>query len=686
VAAAWPALRVSAPPAAWAQLVNPDSLRADSLRQAQADSAALADSIAQAEAEAQGFGSADNGITTTPSLLASGKQEHPFQYNTSYSTLRARRTWDQDADFYFRKNRLQFANRTNITIIEDPDVKRNTRNRATTFELGYSPQVGITAGVRAGFTRNSDLIGIRAANSLIRNTDQFLAFTNFDRKVGGLPLKMGASYGGVNNNQPEFDSRGGQFHGDASSNGIIPGGFHWSAAGDYNSSRLNSIAPSDTGLAFRSDDHSADHSGRATLSWAPKAWFNFSASGLSKRGQTERPETELDPVTFENVTVQERVSTDNDNADVSAFYYTPWGTSLNIKGNLMNQQNVYAQDSTRTNITKNQGFTIAAQDTMFGIPLSFTFQNGSSKNDYTRRADGYLQTSWTRGANLTGNRRVNPRTNADFSSGITLDSRRYTGFIPSTANSFAPSNQDVLRATGRLKVDYSPLSNFGTGLQGQMDLTRNINLDPTTSASNTDQVSYAVTWRWGFTPLSWWTVSQDNSAGASVVTYPFSPSQDNINYIYQLRTSSVETLSRKLSLETHYNLRYLSRGTYKADETGTRSFGKSGGSDAYDLLLRAVYSIANNVSFDISQQTNVTNNFSLPNGQKNIDTQTKHRALFVNFTASPTLGAKTGLTFSVRRTLTRDENITFSVVPTTTARPDDYWIITGSMHTFFDLR
>src|SRR6185369_11383787 len=103
---------------------------------------------------------------------------------------------------------------------------------------------------------------------------------------------------------------------------------------------------------------------------------------------------------------------------------------------------------------------------------------------------------------------------------------------------------------------------------------------------------------------------------------------------------------------------------YKADETGTRSFGKSGGSDAYDLLLRAVYSIANNVSFDISQQTNVTNNFSLPNGQKNIDTQTKHRALFVNFTASPTLGAKTGLTFSVRRTLTRDENITFGTVPT----------------------
>lgn len=686
MAAAWPALRVSQPTAAWAQLENPDSVRADSIRQAAADSAALADSIAQAEAEASVFGGADNGMTSAPSLLSGGRQEHPFQYNTSYSTLRARRTWDQDADFYFRRHRLQFANRTNITIIEDPDVKRNTRNRATTFELGYSPQPGVTAGVRAGITRNSDLIGIRAANSLIRNTDQLLAFTHFDRKVGGLPLTASASYGAVNNNQPEFDSRGGQFHGDASSSGVLKGGVHWSAAGDYNSSRLNSIAPSDTGLAFRSDDHSTDHSGRATLSWAPRSWFTFSANGLSKRGQTERPETEPDPITFENVTVQERVSTNNDNADMSVHYYMPWGTSLDIKGNLLNQQNVYAQDSTRTNISKTEGFTIAALDTMLGVPLTFTFQNGSSTNDYTRRPDGYLQTSWTRSANLNGNRRVNSRTNADFSSGISLDSRRYTGFIATTASSFAPSPQDVLRATGRLKVDYSPLPNFGTGLQGQLDLTRNINLDPKTSASNTDQVGYAVTWRWGFTPLSWWTVSQDNSAGAQVVTYPFSPNQDNINYIYQLRTSSVEILSRKVSLETHYNLRYLSRGTYKADETGARIFGKSGGSDSYDLLLRAVYTIANGVSFDISQQTNVTNNFSLPNGAKNIDTETKHRALFVNFTASPKLGEKTGVTLTLRRTLTRDENSTFGITPTTTARPDDYWIITGTMHTFFDLR
>jgi len=677
---------VSEPPSAYAQLVNPDSARADSLRKAAADSAAQADSIAQAEAEAQVFGGEDNGITSVPSLLSGSRQEHPFMYNTSYSTLRARHTWDQDADFYFRlRPRLQFANRTNITIIEDPDVKRNTRNRATNFELGYSPQPGVTAGFRAGLTRNSDLIGIRAANSLIRNTDQFLAFSHFDKKVNGLPIQGGASYGLVNNNQPEFDSRGGQFHGDASSSGVLRGGFHWSAGGDYNSSRLNSIAPSDTGLAFRSNDHSTDHSGHATLSWAPRSWFTFSANGTSKRGQTERPETEPDPITFENVTVQERVSTDNDNADMSAHYRAPWGTGIDIKANLMNQNIVYAQDSTRTNITKNEGFTLAAQDTMFGIPLNFSFQNGTSKNDYTRRPDGYLQTGWTRAATLTGNRRVNARTNADFSSGITLDSRRYSGFIATSASSFAPSPQDVLRATGRLKVDYSPLPNFGTGLQGQMDLTRNINLDPTTSGSNTDQTSYAVTWRWGFTPLSWWTVSQDNSAGASVVTYPFSPNQDNINYIYQLRTSSVETLSPKVSLETHYNLRYLSRGTYKADETGTRTFGKSGGSDSYDLLLRAVYTIANGVSFDISQQTNVSNNFSLPDGVKNIDTQTKHRALFVNFTASPKLGERTGVTLTLRRTLTRDENITFGITPITTARPDDYWIITGTMHTFFDM-
>src|SRR5262249_17638869 len=467
-------------------------------------------------------------------------------------------------------------------------------------------------------------------------------------------------------------------------NGVIPGGVRWTAAGDYNSSRLSSLAPTDSG-GFHSNDHSTDHSGRATLSWSPRTWFNFNASGSSKRGQVERPESETDPNTFQQVVVQERVSTDNDNADVSAFYRMPFGTAVTIKGNLVNQQIVYAQDSTRTNITKTEGLNFTAQDTLFGAPLSFTFQNGTAKNDYTRRQDGYLQTSWTRAASLAGSRGVNARTSADFSTGITLDSRRYTDFIPSTPTSFAPSNQDVLRGTGRLKLDYHPLVKFSTSLEGQMDLTRNINLDPSTSGSNTDQVGYAVTWRWGFSPWDFWNVSQDNSAGAQVVTYPFSGQQDNISYIYQLRTSSVETLSHKVSLPTHYPLRCISRGSYVKDQTGSRGFGKSGGTDSYDLLLRAVYTISKGISFDISQQTFVSNNFSLPNDVKTVDSQTKRHALFVNFTASPKIGTKTGLTLTLGRTLTRDEALTFGFSSTHSTTPDDYWQITGSMHTFFDL-
>jgi hypothetical protein len=682
----WPALRIATPPTAVAQAngsANPDSARADSLRKAVADSTAYADSVANANAEQANFGE-ESGISAAPSLLSGPRPDHPFTYSTTYGTLRARRTWDQGADFYFRKNKLAFANKTNITIIEDPDVKRNTRNRSSTFELGYSPSAGLTSGVRASITRNSDIIGIRAANSIIRNTDQLFAFTHMDRRIGGFPLTAGASYGAVNNNQPEFSQRGGQFHGDASSSGVIPGGWHWSAAGDYNSGRYSSLAPTDSG-DFHSNDHSTDHSGHGSLSWAPRPWFNFSASGTSKRGQTERPESNTDPFTTQTVVVQERVSTNNDNADVSSFYRAPLGLGITVKGNLVKQDILYAVDSTRTNITKTQGFSIGATDTLLGAPLTFTFQNGTGTNDYTRRVDGYLQSSWTRSMNLTANRRVNARTGADFSSGITLDSRRYTDFIPSTPTSFAPSNQDVLRATGRLRLDYNPLVKFNTSLEGQLDLTRNINLDPTTSASNTDQTGYAVTWRWNFSPFGFWTVSQDNSAGAQVITYPFTPAQDNISYIYQLRTSSVETFSQKLSFETHYTLRYVSRGTYLADATGARAFGKSGGTDSYDLLLRGVYNIATGVSFDISQQTFVTNNFSLPENVKTIDTQTKRHALFVNFTASPKIGTKTVLSFVLRRTLTRDESITYGFSPAHLTTPDDYWQITGSVHTFFDM-
>ena len=131
MAAVWPALHVDTPPSAFAadSSAFADSARADSLRKAVADSTAFADSVANANAEANGGFGEDTGISAAPSLLSGPRPDHPFTYSTTYGTLRARRTWDQDANFYFRKNKLAFANKTDITIIEDPDVKRNTRNR-----------------------------------------------------------------------------------------------------------------------------------------------------------------------------------------------------------------------------------------------------------------------------------------------------------------------------------------------------------------------------------------------------------------------------------------------------------------------------------------------------------------------------------------------------------------------------
>ena len=227
---------------------------------------------------------------------------------------------------------------------------------------------------------------------------------------------------------------------------------------------------------------------------------------------------------------------------------------------------------------------------------------------------------------------------------------------------------------------------LSTGVEGQIDFTRNINLTSSTSGNNTDQTGYAVTWRWNVSPWSFWTVSQDNSAGAQQVGYPFTPDRDQISYIYQLRTSSSERLTQKVSFETHYNLRYLSRGSYRLNPQGARDFGKSGGSDSYDLLIRATYQISGGVSFDVSQQTFVTNNFSLPNSVKTIDTQTKRRALYANLTANRSLGARGLLSLTVRKTMSKDEAVTFGLfTPNVSGRRDDYWQITSSFRTTFDL-
>jgi hypothetical protein len=588
-------------------------------------------------------------------------------------------------DLFLKIKGLVFANRTSVTILEDPDVKRNTRNRATQFELGYGLSQGLTTGLRLGVTRNSDIIGIREQNSIQRDQDDFSAFGRFDRQLLGLPVTANLNFGSASDRQPEYSQQGREFGADAGTRGRLWQTVNWNLSGIFHTNRMRSTAPSDTG-EFASTDRSTDKSGAAGVNWAPWRWLSLDVKGTARRGVLQRPENFIDPVTFDSRVVQEEVSTNNENANVGAVFRIPLGFTLNTTGSLNNTEILYAADSTRNNVALSRSFTLGAADTLLTIPVKVDFQNGTSENDYTKRADGYVQKQWRRQLDLTANRRLNRRTTADLKGGVSLESRRYSDFRASGPASFPPSSQDLFRASGTMNLDYRPFDKLITGLGGQMDINRTINLASTSSISNTDQIGYQVTWRWGFTPWPFWQVTQTNSAGASQVNYPFAPDRDQLSFIYQIRTGSLLRLTPKWNLEMAYGLRYQSRGTYREQTDGSRLFGKAGGSDQYDLMLRTTYQFFNWLNMELSEQRFVTENYSLPEGQRRVDNTTYRRTLFGGLAANYRFRSGASLSLNVRRSFTWDSSERNTIPPTApTTRDDDYWQITGTFRTDLDL-
>jgi len=588
-------------------------------------------------------------------------------------------------ELFLRIKGLAFANRTTVTILEDPDVKRNTRNRSTQFELGYGVAQGLTTGLRLGVQRNSDIIGIREQNSIQRDQDDFSAFGRFERALAGLPVTANVNFGTANDRQPEYSQAGREFGADASTRGSLWRSVNWNLSGIYRTERMNSTAPTDSG-DFTSTDRSTDRSGAGGINWAPWRWLSVDLKGTARRGSLQRPENFFDPVSGASRVVQEEVSTNNENANLGVVFRVPLGFTLNSTGSVNNTEILYAADSTRNNVSLARTFALGTADTLLGIPVKVDFQNGTSENDYTKRADGYVQKQMRRQLDLLANRRINRRTTADLKGGVSLESRRYSDFRASGPASFPPSSQDLFRAGGALNLDYRPFDKFITGLGGQIDLNRTINLASTSSISNTDQIGYQVTWRWGFTPWPIWQVTQTNSAGAQQVNYPFAPDRDQLSFIYQIRTGSVLRITPKWNFEMAYGLRYQSRGTYREQADGSRLFGKAGGSDQYDLMLRTTYRFFDWLNLEINNQRFVTENYSLPEGVRRDDNITYRRTLFGGLVANYRFRGGASLSVNVRRSLTWDSNVRNTIPPTEPSnRADDYWQITGSFRTDLDL-
>lgn len=658
-----------------------DSATVDSLQRAYLDSVAVADSLAQI-----GALPVEDDVTFLGSELLSGTPPaHPVDYTTDYNTLRNRNTWGQRLSLYFRLGRAALASRTSVTIIEDPDVQRSGRNRETAVELGLPLASGFTTGLRVGLTRNEDIIGIRVENSVDRKADQVSLFARWERSWGRFPYTFDFSLGAVRDEQPEFSRQGLDGRLDFSTSGPLFPGLQLSTGATVDGNRLTSEAPEPDGTVVESDDRSFDRQARIGFDWKPRSAFDLGLRGTVRRGQLQRPEEIFDIATSTTRVVTEDVQQISNTAGATVNYRRGAGGKYNLSTNLSKTDFRYAVDQTRTTITDNFSLDFRGEDRIGGAVWTGSFRSGFTTSDFTRRTDGYIQDQWNRQAELKGTRALNPRSSISARGSISLTSRRYEDFQPSGPTSFPPSEQDVFRVLGSLLGEYRPWTQFSTSLEGRLDVNRTINLASSTSINNTDQTGYNVIWTWSYSPFAFWTVTQNNSAGANQIFYPFAASRDQLSFIYQLRTSSTVRLTNAVSLEMNYNLRYQSRGTFREDPVEGRLYGETGGSDQYDLLLRALYRPATWLQFEVSDQYFLTRNLSESGGTSRVDSEARRSTLLARMNASYDFGKRASLTLNVRRTLTHDETENFLGTQPVVLRDDDYWQTNLGFRVYFDV-
>jgi hypothetical protein len=661
-----------------------DSATVDSLTRAYADSVARADSLAALGITE--FAAQEGFANVGPELLGREPPAHPVDYNTGYSVLRNRTTWDQRFDFYVRVGRAALANRTSMTIIDDPDVFRHARIGDTAFELGLPLARGFTTGVRLALGRDEDLIGIRLDSSILRETDQASLFARWDRVWGRFPYAFDLSLGAVREQQPEYSRRGLDGRLDFSTSGPLVPGVQLSTGATLLGSQLRSESPEPDGTTSEGEDRSFDRSARLALAWRADEALDLGLRGTVRRGQVQRPEDLFDQTTSTITVVQENVTQVANTAGATVNYKRGALGKYSASATLGKTDFLYTVDQTRTTISDNFALDLRGEDRLFGAASSGAFRSNYTTSDYTRRPDGYLQDQWNRVAELRLSGPLNRRATLSGRGSISLTSRRYNDFQPSSDTSFPPSDQDLFRVLGALLCDYRPWSQFSTSLEGRIDYNQTINLASTSSINNTDQTGYNVVWSWTYSPFGFWSVTQSNSAGANEIFYPFASTRDQLAFIYQLRTASTVRLAKTITLELNYNLRYQSRGTFRESGDGERLYGKTGGSDQYDLLLRALYRPASWFQFEISDQYFLTQNFSESGGTSRVDTETRRTTLLARANASYDFGKRASLTASLRRTLTHDETETYTVVGRPpVVRDDDLWQSSLGFRVYFDL-
>ena len=645
---------------------------ADSLAEAElqriADSTAYADSVAMEEEAAAAEGSFGGARSILDRTAISG---HPFNYNTTYNVNRANRVWGQTMNFRMTRGALQIANLTTTTVGREGRVGRINRSGLTQTELAYRVNPVLRVGGRFGIQRITDVSQSTSVPTTDQSNDDLSAQVRFNKKFGLFPVQSIASYGYLRNDQLEQKRRGSNFDFYLSGSGTYQPGATASFDVTQRVSNLNSTVP-ETG--YEQKDRNISTLFNASTSRQFNPWVSADARLKVGRSTINRPYQDFADTT--DTVYSEQVNGVDDAIDGGVHFLLPYRTRVNVTASARRNQNVYRIQERASLLVDGNDVHADLSKFMFGSDWTVRFGQSTTNNDYTRLDPGYVQTDLVRRLEGDGNHRLSRSTTTRFALGVYLTRRTYTG------EGNTQSDQDQLKARGSLNFTYIPSNKFDTGMTFGLEQNDIVNIKNTASINNQRLRTYSVAWNWGVRPGSFWSVSQVNTATAAQQFYTFSPSRDVVSYVYTLSTNIQTTISPKLRFDMNHLVRLQSRGSFRLEE-GLRRFGKASEFNTLDLVLREQYLANEYLTLEISQRLSVNPQYEFTglDGHKTSENRRNEFTLLGRFNYP--LSVRASLTADIRRILATDRNKTFGTNPTDRSTNGDYWLVNAGFRMEF---
>ena len=588
--------------------------------------------------------------------------QNMMRYSSGWNTTRTTSAWSNNAEFRMVRGMWYANNQTDVNLERYESVSSTTlrQTRDMTTEVG---------------TRLSDLhsVGVTAHTMLYDSFDP-LATSNQQETLNEVKLTARTQARGRRGSSAELTVLGG-FLDDDKAAVEIKRGLTGRADGRVRSTYQNWFTNDLTGgvssnLArtrqpeqieeLRALDFATNLSGTATM-------FSTRRLGLNVNYSLRRT----------------RVDSPTDTGTVSTQRQANDGVTGTLRYRADNERTLTTVGSTNSSLTqtgrrRDYGLRTTARWLLVGWAIDANYGSNRTNANYPRQrnAYGYDEHTVTHSADGQAQRPLGRRLQGKLSGSINLTQSRYETTYSSAT---PPSPRDSYRQSYRGEARYNPTARFSTGVALEVVLSRTINIEPLTTASNTDTRSYRGEWTWSYQLLRGLTVAQNNRISSDYLFYPFTPTRNTLGLSYNTTTTLNTVLTPRLNLSVMHSVQQAPRGSYTVQDDGLEYLKLSDEALSYGLHSSIRYSPISTISFSLEpdyrsdERSGTTDGVSAKqrddyrldiSGRVDLNIQIGRRA---------TLAGGIARTFNDSRSTTYNNN-----VPTVSPRSlADYW--NGSM-------